>query len=137
MIFALVSTTCNSHQPCLWFVLVLGNIILNGRMKVTIFHKKVSSQHHLINVLSAVIHGFVPVWIDGVMCLYVCVCVCVCMRSVWFALRGAEFIYSWDPLRSLSWTLFKSEIWLRRYSVPDNSRIINHEKQKAERKLCN
>ncbi len=44
---------------------------------MTIFHKKASSQHYLINVLSAVIHGLVPVWIDGVMCLYVCVCVCV------------------------------------------------------------
>ncbi len=51
-------------------------------MKVTIFHKKVSSQHHLINVLSAVIHGLVPVWIDGVMCLYVCVCVCVCVYAL-------------------------------------------------------
>lgn len=52
-------------------MLVLGNNILNGRIKVVIFHKKASSQHYLINVLSAVIRGFVPAWIDGMMCLYV------------------------------------------------------------------
>lgn len=58
-------------SSALWFVLVLGNIILNSTIKVTIFHKKASTQHYLINVLSAVIRSFVPVWIDGVICLCV------------------------------------------------------------------
>lgn len=73
---------------------------------MVIFHKKASSQHYLINVLSAVIRGFVPVWIDGVMCLYVGVYELYVVHT-----EGAELIYSWDLLRSLSWTLFKSEVY--------------------------
>jgi len=47
-----------------------------------IFHK---IQHYSINVLCAVIHGFVPVWIDGGD-----VFVCGCVWALWGSLWGGQ-----------------------------------------------
>lgn len=69
---------------------LLGNNISNSRINVMNFRNKASTQLYSVNVLCAVIHGFVPVWIDRGD-VFVCGCV---LSSMGFALRGAEFIYS-------------------------------------------